>query len=139
MVDTKTPLPDAEVLRRVLRGPGAVRDRRVADAQTAERKLLRGDEMRNLSKIILDTFDLSDLKIFLRYNFDVRLEEIVPSGSLSSIVFGVLEWAQKQGITVQLIKALANDRPARAADFQELLQYIESKDRSRIMYGESDA
>jgi hypothetical protein len=117
-----TTLPNADDLRRVMGGHQDVRERRAGEAVSAQRKLLRGDELARFRNVILSAFDRNELEQLLRFHLDVRLyDEIAsPGRSFGQTVVEVLMWAEQQGITAELIKALAQERPARP-DVQQLL------------------
>jgi hypothetical protein len=117
----ETSLPNSDELRAVLAHRGDVRDWRVGQARTAQRKLVRGDEMERLTDLILDSFERHDLEVLMRYKLDIRLNDIVSSKiSFRETVFEILTWADRHGVTELLIRSMADARPHRL-DLQQVL------------------
>ena len=118
--------PSNARLQRVLRGDRDVRHRRSGEAGSAQRNLLRGEQIDRFSRVITSAFSLDDLEFQIRTNLDLRLDDIVSRHvPKMQMVRQILVWAEQQGATAQLIKALAAERPARP-DVQDLLRYFEN-------------
>jgi hypothetical protein len=73
---------------------------------------LSGDQIRKLHYAILCGFRADDLEQLLRFDLNERLDNIVPTGrELSSVVFELIQWAERSGRADELIQAIRRARP----------------------------
>jgi hypothetical protein len=76
---------------------------------------LNGPQFKQLVEAILDGFDRSSLQQLLLYDLSAQLNHIVGDGAFRQVVFEVVRWAEAQGLTPNLLTALANARPGNRA------------------------
>src|SRR5690348_2846033 len=73
---------------------------------------LTGDQARQLHDATLSAFSRADLEQLVRFDLDERLENITPNVSLPTAVFDLIQWAERQGRTEDLIRAVKRARPS---------------------------
>jgi hypothetical protein len=89
-------------------------------------KKLTGWQLAKLDAALLNAFDLHSLARLVRFELDEKLTTIVPTASsMSETVFALLEWAESQGRTKELIIAARKANPGN----------IELRDAAREIYG----
>lgn len=81
--------------------------------------MMPGVDFRIIREALLDAFSEEDLRILLREWMDVRLDHVVGSGNLSTRIFELLEWSEREGRETELVRAAAVNRP-RHAKMQEV-------------------
>ncbi len=81
--------------------------------------MMPGIDVRTIREALLDAYSEDDLRIVLREWMDVRLDHVVGAGNLSTRVFELLEWSERNGRKAELIRAAAVSRP-RHAKMQEV-------------------
>jgi hypothetical protein len=72
---------------------------------------MTGPQMEALSDAIRSAFDLASFDRMLRFRLDRRREEQVGPGDLQSIIFGVIEVADRQGWLADFIRAAYGFNP----------------------------
>jgi hypothetical protein len=72
---------------------------------------LAPQEMKQLHRALLSGFDHDTLRMLVQLELAESLDAIVPSGSLSSVAFDLIMWAERQGRTEELIKAVMAVQP----------------------------
>ncbi|QEH35828.1 hypothetical protein OJF2_43850 [Aquisphaera giovannonii] len=72
---------------------------------------LSGTEVKQLHSALLSGFSYADLDMLMKIDLDQRLDSIVPPGSLSTAAFELVMWAEREGRTADLIKAVIAARP----------------------------
>lgn len=80
---------------------------------------MEGIDLEKVRDVIVDTFDLDDLDQLLRFKFNIKRGAIAKDDALDTVVFKVLQIAEKQGWEAQLIAEVAAARPMRP-DVQEV-------------------
>ena len=70
-----------------------------------------GTDFKVTREAILDAYSEDDLRITLRETMDVKFDNVVKPGSLTTRVFDLLEWAEQHGREAELIRATAATRP----------------------------
>jgi tetratricopeptide (TPR) repeat protein len=117
--------PVIEALQDILRGRDNVTARRAAEALTAEQKLSRDELVTRIVRLITSAFAHEELNSLVRVKFDVRLDDMeAPTSSMGRKVFDLLRWAEDRGKLRELVRAVAEELPARP-DAQELLRLVE--------------
>ncbi len=117
-------------LREALLGRDAVIERRASEALTAEARLSRQELFQQAHALLLDSFDLSELGMLLRFNFDTRIDDITAASSYSKAAFDILRYAEQRGMLLDLLRAAAKIRPHRK-DWAEFLHRVEESERGR--------
>jgi len=85
---------------------------------------LSGKQIAQLQQVILDVFvDYDELRQFVRIRLDRYLSQISLGPNLTAVVFDVIIRAERDGWTVNLLAALAEERPNRS-DVQELCRTL---------------
>jgi hypothetical protein len=72
---------------------------------------LDGDQVRKLHDSIVDHFDPSELTRLVRFDLGQRLEDITAASPFPEMVLNLIEWADRQGRTADLIQAVQRARP----------------------------
>jgi hypothetical protein len=72
---------------------------------------LSGDQARKLHAAILSGFSGPDLEQVLRFDLNERLDNITGSGPLSAVVMNLITWAEQNGKTDDLVRAVQRARP----------------------------
>lgn len=90
--------------------------------QQAKLTRLTGQQFSQFQKALLEAYDLNSLKQMVRVQLEVNLDEIASSGSLRSVVFDLISWAQRQGA----LDALLDGALAGAPNNPVLREYAES-------------
>jgi hypothetical protein len=67
--------------------------------------------MRQLQRALISGFTDDELRNLVRLDLDESLDAIVSSGSLSKVAFDLIWWAERQGRTEELIKAVIAANP----------------------------
>src|SRR5262249_41613982 len=67
---------------------------------------LNGDQAKQLQEAILSGFDRSQLEQMVLTTLDRRLDIITAPGSLETVSFELIQWAERQGRTEELIRAV---------------------------------
>ncbi len=75
---------------------------------------LNGKQGKLLRDAILSAYSSADLEQLVQFDLNERLEGIVGPGSLSEVVFKLIQWAEAHGQTTQLLRALRDNRPNNA-------------------------
>ena len=70
-----------------------------------------GTDFKVTREAILGAYSEDDLRITLRETMDVKFDNVVKPGSLTTRVFDLLEWAEQHGREAELIRATAATRP----------------------------
>jgi hypothetical protein len=65
-----------------------------------------------ITKAIVDGYDHAELAQTLRERMDLRLDLVTALGRFSNVVFELLSWAERNGREVELIRAVAQAKPA---------------------------
>lgn len=72
---------------------------------------LSGSQIKQLQSALLAGFSFDDLSRLTTFELNERLDSIVPPGPMSSVTFDLIMWAEREGRTSELIKALMAARP----------------------------
>ena len=72
---------------------------------------LSGSQAKQLQSALLSAFGISELKHLVTFELNQQLENIVPSGPMSSVAFELIMWSEQHGKTAELIKAVIAARP----------------------------
>src|SRR4051812_4333590 len=72
---------------------------------------LSGANARQLHEALVSAFDFQGLRQLMAYDLDEVLENVVGSGALDTVVYELIEWADRNGRVEDLIKAAAQNRP----------------------------
>jgi hypothetical protein len=72
---------------------------------------LTGEQAKELHDAILSGFGGSDLDALVRFDLNERLDSVVGNGPLGSVVFSLIEWAERNGRIEDLIQAVQRARP----------------------------
>lgn len=97
-------------------------------------------QRKQLHQALLDAFiNESELAQMISFELDENLEAIAGKGSLSSIIFNLIRWAEAQGRTEELVKgALAqNPRNSSLQKFAQQFGLSDSQSPSDYQSGES--
>jgi len=81
---------------------------------------LTGPQAKQLQEAILDAFDREELKELLLLRLDKKLDRIAPGATLDATVLDVIQKAEREGWTADLLRAVAAERPSRK-DLQSLV------------------
>ena len=73
--------------------------------------ILSGKQARGLHEALLDAFNLGSLRQMVRFELDEKLENITLGGSMSDRTFELIDWAEMEGRTGELIRAARRDNP----------------------------
>jgi len=126
--------PLGELIQRrlyeILLGRHDVAQRRAGEARAAEQKLSRQEIPRRAYELLSDGFSLTDLAFLMGDAMDVRLDNVVPSSSSTSlprVVIELIKWAERRGQLVELMRAAAAKRPAR----QDLADFVRAVEASQ--------
>ena len=77
---------------------------------------LTGRQIRLIRDAILAAFQPGELREIIRIGMDERFETIVPTANpFRTQVFELVEWADRNGRVVELLKCVSDDRPRNAA------------------------
>ena len=78
----------------------------------SERKKLSGQEREKLWKAILDAYpNKANLKMMLSFKLETKLDEIAGGEDLNEVIFNLIEWAESQGQSKELVKAACEGNP----------------------------
>jgi formylglycine-generating enzyme required for sulfatase activity len=69
---------------------------------------LSGFQKERIQRVLLASFDESELRTLVSYGLEVQLDHIVPPGDLTQRVFHLVEWADRHGCIPELIEAALN-------------------------------
>src|SRR4051794_39055962 len=73
---------------------------------------LSGRQLERLSNAFLDAFDRSELERLLRFEFDVRLDNVARwDSTMRTVVYDILSRSEMEGWTQQLLEATHKARP----------------------------
>jgi Effector-associated domain 1 len=76
---------------------------------------LNGTQTEDLCHAITSAFDLSELQQLTKFKLDTDLGSVVATdGKLPDVAFRLIHWAEKQGLTEDLIRAVRDLRPSNA-------------------------
>src|SRR5262245_34975943 len=67
---------------------------------------LNGEQKGQLRDAIVSVFSISDLEQLVQVDLVERLENITEAGPLPTVAFRVIQWAERQGRTEDLIRAV---------------------------------
>jgi Effector-associated domain 1 len=70
-----------------------------------------GDQARSLHDAMLSGLKLSDLQQLTRHELNERPGTFRPDGVLSTAVFNLIQWAERQGRVEEMIRAIRRPRP----------------------------
>ena len=87
---------------------------------------LTGQQIGLLHDILLDSFDEGELRLLVRIELDKNLDAIAGGSNLSEIIFNLIEWAERNDRTGDLIRAAAKKREGNVA-LHELQQVAGSE------------
>ncbi len=73
--------------------------------------MMFGADFKAIREAIVQGYDEDELKIVLRDLMDLRFANIVGAGNFSTKVFELLEWSEREGREVELVRATALARP----------------------------
>jgi hypothetical protein len=71
-------------------------------------------EAKRVHQAILSAFSYDDLRQLTLFELNERLENLSPPGSMASVAFELVAWAERAGQTEALIKAMKAARPNNA-------------------------
>lgn len=74
---------------------------------------LSGQQKEQLQQAIVDAFDQEELKELLDFRLDLKLDHIAPGAGFDTVVFDVIQKAEREGWTADLLRAIAAKRPNR--------------------------
>jgi hypothetical protein len=72
---------------------------------------LTGDQVRRLHEAIVSDFSRPEMERLVRFGLAERLDEISPEGPLDMVVLELIQWAERQGRTEDLIQAVRRALP----------------------------
>jgi hypothetical protein len=72
---------------------------------------LDGDQAQKLHDAIVSGFDRPNLEQLVRFGLNERLDRISPDSRLDTVVFNLIQWADQEGRTAELIQAVQRARP----------------------------
>src|SRR5262245_34212037 len=72
---------------------------------------LTGDQEQKLHEAIVSGFDRPGLERLVRFSLSERLDRISSDGPMDTVVFNLIQWADHQGRTADLIQAVQRARP----------------------------
>lgn len=75
---------------------------------------LTGQQVRQVQEAFLSGFGYEDLVQLVRFELNETLENVVPRGPLKDVVLALIQWAEQQGRTAELIVAAIRARPRNA-------------------------
>lgn len=75
---------------------------------------LTGPQAKALRDALVSAFDSNSLAMMLRFELNRRLEAMVAPGPLSSVAFKLIELAEMEGWTLDLVRAARNSNPGNA-------------------------
>lgn len=73
--------------------------------------MLTAEERVKLYDAILSMFNRAEMGMLLSFSFDVRLDVIDDGSNFAQAVLRVIEWAEAEGRTEDLIRAARDQRP----------------------------
>ncbi len=86
---------------------------------------LSGSQAKQMHSALLSSFSYDDLSLLTKFEFNQLLTSIVPTGTMSSVTFELIMWAEQHGKTADLIKAVMAARPS-SPDVAALGQLLQS-------------
>jgi hypothetical protein len=76
---------------------------------------LTGQQLRALRNALVDAFNSSTFEQMLRFELDKKLENIAGSGPLNTVTFRVIDAAEMEGWTLDLVRAARVTNPGNAS------------------------
>jgi hypothetical protein len=76
---------------------------------------LTGQQLRALRNALVDAFNASTFEQMLRFELDKKLENIAGSGPLNTVTFKVIDAAEMEGWTLDLVRAARVTNPGNAS------------------------
>ena len=73
--------------------------------------MMPGVTLAEVRDAIVDSYTNADLQEVLRTEMDVRLDDEIGPGPFRHRVFELIEWAERQGLDVELVRVTARGRP----------------------------
>src|SRR5262245_32795291 len=77
--------------------------------------MMAGITLEEILDAILDAFDEDELRILLRVEMNVRMDNILKPGAFRMRVFNLIEWSEREGRTTELVQVTSRARPRVAA------------------------
>ena len=72
---------------------------------------ISGETYRNLREGMLESFTRPELRSFMMYEFDIKLDNITLAGSMGEQVDMVIDWIDRRDLEKKLFAALCKTRP----------------------------
>jgi hypothetical protein len=92
--------------------PAAAEREQEVPAPAGPPLVLAGKQLQQFHQALVSAFSArSELERMVRFNLNERLAEIARDGTLSEIVFALIEWAEAKGRTEDLIRAAYKENP----------------------------
>jgi hypothetical protein len=95
---------------------------------------MAGVSMKEIRDAIVDTYDEDELSESLQFLLDVKLSHVTKPATYPNKVFQLVDWADRQGRDVELVQALAKDRPQKP-----LMQQVYKKYGMAVPVGVQEA
>lgn len=72
---------------------------------------LTGPQLQQIESALLNAYDETSLARMVRYELDKNLDAIAGGSNLTAVVFNLITWAERNGMTEQLIAGACNGNP----------------------------
>ena len=88
---------------------------------------LSGKDLEKLVGVMLSAYpDKNNLEQLVRFNLDQSLDEIVKEQTTKDMIFQLISWVQARGKLIDLLNAIAEDRPNHV-ELQNTIKNLQEK------------